>query len=51
MAVNEGGIGKVGYPLVSDLDKSIARNYDVLVGAIKKFLLCYPRSSCSCGLS
>ena len=33
MSVNEGGIGKVGYPLVSDLDKSIARNYDVLVGA------------------
>ena len=32
MAVNEGGIGKVGYPLVSDLDKSIARNYDVLLG-------------------
>ena len=33
MEVNKGGIGKVGYPLVSDLDKSIARNYDVLVGA------------------
>ena len=33
MAVNQGGIGKVGYPLVSDLDKSIARNYDVLLGA------------------
>ena len=32
MAVNQGGIGKVGYPLVSDLDKSIARNYDVLLG-------------------
>ena len=32
MAVNEGGIGKVRYPLVSDLDKSIARNYDVLLG-------------------
>ena len=32
MPVNEGGIGKVGYPLVSDLDKSIARNYDVLLG-------------------
>jgi len=32
MEVNQGGIGKVGYPLVSDLDKSIARNYDVLLG-------------------
>ena len=32
MSVNQGGIGKVGYPLVSDLDKSIARNYDVLLG-------------------
>ena len=33
MPVNQGGIGKVGYPLLSDLDKSIARNYDVLLGA------------------
>ena len=32
MEVNQGGIGKVGYPLVSDLDKSIARDYDVLLG-------------------
>ena len=32
MEVNQGGIGKVGYPLISDLDKSIARNYDVLLG-------------------
>ena len=32
MSVNQGGIGKVGYPLISDLDKSIARNYDVLLG-------------------
>ena len=32
MEVNQGGIGKVGYPLVSDLDKSIARKYDVLLG-------------------
>ncbi|CAM2007072.1 peroxiredoxin [Acanthopleuribacter pedis] len=30
--VDNGGIGQVGYPLVADLDKSIARNYDVLVG-------------------
>ena len=32
MDVNQGGIGKVGYPLISDLDKSIARSYDVLLG-------------------
>jgi len=32
MDVNSGGIGKVGYPLVSDLDKSIGRSYDVLLG-------------------
>lgn len=28
--VEKGGIGPVRYPLVSDLDKSIARSYDVL---------------------
>ncbi len=27
----KGGIGEVGYPLVSDLDKSICRNYGVLI--------------------
>ena len=27
----QGGIGDVSYPLVSDLDKSISRNYGVLV--------------------
>ena len=31
--VNKGGIGNVQYPLLQDLDKSIARNYDVLVGS------------------
>ena len=31
MDVNKGGIGNVKYPLVSDLDKSIARAYDVLL--------------------
>ena len=31
--INNGGIGNVKYPLLQDLDKSIARNYDVLVGA------------------
>ncbi len=29
--VEKGGIGKVGYPLVADLDKGIARAYDVLL--------------------
>ena len=33
MEINNGGIGKVNYPLISDLDKSIARAYDVLIGA------------------
>ena len=28
--VNEGGIGKINYPLIADVDKSIARKYDVL---------------------
>ena len=32
MPVNKGGIGNVQYPLIADLDKSIARNYDVLLG-------------------
>lgn len=30
--VEKGGIGKVAFPLVADLTKSIARDYDVLVG-------------------
>ena len=33
MEINKGGIGKVNYPLISDLDKSVARAYDVLLGA------------------
>jgi len=32
MDVNNGGIGNVRYPLIADLDKSIARSYDVLLG-------------------
>ena len=31
--VEKGGIGQVGYPLVADLDKSIAANFGVLLGA------------------
>ena len=31
--VNEGGIGNIKYPLVSDLDKSISENYGVLLDA------------------
>ena len=30
---NEGGIGPIEYPLVADLNKDIARDYDVLLGA------------------
>lgn len=30
--VNKGGIGQIQYPLVADLTKSIARDYDVLIG-------------------
>ena len=30
--VNKGGIGDIQFPLVSDLTKSIARDYDVLTG-------------------
>ncbi|MDA3058156.1 peroxiredoxin [Campylobacter sp. VBCF_05 NA6] len=30
--VNEGGIGKVQFPLVSDITKDIARSFDVLFG-------------------
>jgi peroxiredoxin (alkyl hydroperoxide reductase subunit C) len=30
--VNKGGIGDIKFPLVSDITKSIARDYDVLIG-------------------
>jgi len=30
--VNDGGIGNIQYPLVSDLSKEIAADYDVLIG-------------------
>ena len=39
MDVNKGGIGNVKYPLVSDLDKSIARAYDVLLGSTSATVL------------
>ena len=31
-AINNGGIGRVGYPLVADLTKQISKDYDVLFG-------------------
>ncbi|MFC1785337.1 peroxiredoxin [Candidatus Neomarinimicrobiota bacterium] len=31
--VNKGGIGKVKYPIIADIDKSISRKYDVLIGS------------------
>jgi peroxiredoxin 2/4 len=30
-SVEQGGVGKLGYPLVADLNKNIARTYDVLL--------------------
>ena len=33
MKVNQGGIGNINYPLIADLDKSISRAYDVLLGS------------------
>jgi peroxiredoxin (alkyl hydroperoxide reductase subunit C) len=30
--VNKGGIGKVKYPIIADIDKSVSRKYDVLIG-------------------
>jgi len=30
--VNKGGIGRINFPLVADLDKKIAKSYDVLFG-------------------
>ena len=39
MDINKGGIGNVKYPLVSDLDKSIARAYDVLLGSTSATVL------------
>ena len=39
MDVNNGGIGNVQYPLLSDLDKSIARAYDVLLGSTSATVL------------
>lgn len=41
-ARSEGGIGQIDYPLVADLNKQIARDYDVLVGdsvALRGFFL------------
>lgn len=36
-AVDKGGIGNIQFPLVADLTKSIARDYDVLVGGAVAF--------------
>jgi peroxiredoxin (alkyl hydroperoxide reductase subunit C) len=36
--VNDGGIGKVKYPLIADIDKSVSRKYDVLVGSKPAFV-------------
>ena len=39
MDVSKGGIGQVKYPLISDLDKSIARAYDVLLNSTSATVL------------
>ena len=38
MDTNNGGIGNVGYPLLSDITKSISRSYDVLLGTIDAYV-------------
>ncbi|MFQ6604575.1 MAG: peroxiredoxin [Fidelibacterota bacterium] len=35
---NKGGIGEINYPLIADIDKSIARKYDVLVDSKPAFV-------------
>ena len=35
---NNGGIGNVGYPLLSDITKSISRSYDVLLGTTEAYV-------------
>ncbi len=37
--VKEGGIGNIRYPLIADIDKSIARAYDVLVDSKEATIL------------
>ena len=37
-AVNKGGIGNVKYPIIADLDKTIARAYDVLKDSEEAFI-------------
>ncbi len=32
--INKGGIGNIKYPLIADITKSMARDYDVLMGAL-----------------
>ena len=36
--VEKGGIGNVRYPIIADLDKAVARKYDVLVGAKEAYV-------------
>ncbi|NQV14928.1 peroxiredoxin [bacterium] len=37
--INNGGIGDIKYPILADIDKSIARAYDVLKGSIPAAVL------------
>jgi peroxiredoxin (alkyl hydroperoxide reductase subunit C) len=36
--VNDGGIGKIRYPIIADIDKSIARAYDVLLDTTPAYI-------------
>lgn len=38
MDVNTGGIGDIQYPIIADIDKSIARSYDILVGSEEAYV-------------
>lgn len=37
--VNKGGIGNVQYPIIADIDKNVARKFDVLVGSEKAVII------------
>lgn len=37
--INKGGIGNVKFPIIADLDKSIARDYDVLKDSVEASIL------------
>jgi peroxiredoxin (alkyl hydroperoxide reductase subunit C) len=36
--INKGGVGNIQYPIISDIDKSIARSYDVLINTKEAYV-------------